>query len=192
MLAAVIIGCEVGFWLVLGAGLALRYLLNRPRAGLVVLAAAPLVDLVLLVVTVLDLRAGAPAEWMHGLAAAYIGFSVAFGHSTIGWADTQFAYRFAGGPPPDPRDKYGKARAIKEWKYFGLAVLAWLVSCALLVAAIALVGEGDTDELRGWIGRLTGVLGIWFLIALTYTVFPKQEPASAKRDPAAPKSERAS
>jgi hypothetical protein len=184
MLAAVIVGCEIGFWLVLGTGLVLRYLLHRPRAGAVVLVLAPFVDLVLLVVTVLDLRAGAPAEWMHGLAAAYIGFSVAFGHSTIRWADVRFAQYFAGGPAPDTSDKYGMARAVKEWKLFGLAVLAWAVSCLLLLAAIALVGDGDTTELQGWIGRLSVVLGIWFLVALTYTVFPKSEPAARQREPA--------
>lgn len=177
MLAAVIVGCEIGFWLILGAGLALRYLLHRPRAGVVVLVLAPVVDLVLLAVTVLDLRAGASAEWMHGLAAAYIGFSIAFGHSTIRWADVRFAQYFAGGPGPDQRDRYGSARAVKEWKLFGLAAVAWLVSCALLLGAIALVGDGDTSQLQGWIGRLSVVLGIWFIVALTYTVFPKQAPA---------------
>jgi hypothetical protein len=176
MLVTVIIGCEIGFWLVLAAGLVLRYPLARPRPGAVVLALAPLVDLILLVATVLDLRSGARAEWMHGLAAAYIGYSIAFGPSTIRWADIRFAHRFAGGPAPDVRDKYGMARAIKEWKIFGLAVLAWVASCALLVAAIALVGEGDTAELRSWIPRLSVVLGIWFLIALSYTVFPKSAP----------------
>jgi len=176
MLPAVIVGCEIGFWLVLAAGLVLRYLLGRPRAGAVVLVFAPLVDLVLLVVTVLDLRAGASADWMHGLAAAYIGYSIAFGHSTIRWADVRFAHRFAGGPTPDTRDKYGMARAAKEWRIFGLAVLAWLISCALLLAAVALVGDGDTTQLRGWIARLSTVLGIWFLIALSYTILPKGAP----------------
>jgi bacteriorhodopsin len=177
LLAGVIVGSEIGFWVVLGTGLVLRYALGRPRAGAVFLALAPLVDLILLVVTVLDLRSGAPARTEHGLAAAYIGFSVAFGHSTIRWADVRFAHHFAGGPAPDTRDKYGTARAIKEWKIFGLAVIAWLVSCVLLLAAIALVGDADTSQLRGWIIRLTATLAIWFLVALSYTVWPKPEPA---------------
>ena len=33
MIYAVIIACEVGFWLVLGAGLFARYVLRRPRLG---------------------------------------------------------------------------------------------------------------------------------------------------------------
>jgi hypothetical protein len=125
-----------------GAGLTLRYPLGRPRAGAVLLFLTPVIDLVLLVVTVLDLRGGAQAEWMHGLAAAYLGYSVAFGPSTIRWVDVRFAHRFAGGPPPSRRDRYGRARSIKEWKIFGLAVLAWLVSAGLLLGAIALVGDG--------------------------------------------------
>lgn len=111
------------------------------------------------------------------LGTVIIGYSIAFGSSTIRWADVRFAHRFAGGAAPDVQDRYGMARAIKEWKIFGLAVLAWLVSCALLVAAIALVGEGDPTELRSWIPRLSVVLGIWFVIALSYTVFPKRGPS---------------
>ncbi|WP_407342151.1 hypothetical protein [Pengzhenrongella phosphoraccumulans] len=87
MLVAVIAACEVGFWVLLGAGLVARYALRRPRLGAALLVGVPLVDLVLLAATVLDLRAGSTATFVHGLAAAYIGFSVAFGHSTIRWAD---------------------------------------------------------------------------------------------------------
>ncbi len=87
MLIAIIVFCEIGFWVVLGAGLVARYLLGRRTLGAVLLAAVPLVDLVLLVATVVDLSNGATADFTHGLAAAYIGFSVAFGHSIIRWAD---------------------------------------------------------------------------------------------------------
>ena len=100
MLVAIIIATEIGFWVLLGAGLAARYLLDRRRLSTVLLASVPLVDLVLLIATVIDLSGGATAGFKHGLAAAYIGFSVAFGHSVIRWADQRFAHRFAGGPPP--------------------------------------------------------------------------------------------
>jgi hypothetical protein len=95
VLAGVIIGCEIAFWVVLGAGLVLRYPLGRPQLGALFLWLAPLVDLILLV-----------------------------------------------------------------------------------VAAIALVGDADTSRLRGWIGRLTATLAIWFFIALSYTIWPKPEPVA--------------
>lgn len=80
-------------------GLIARYPLRRPRLGAALLIAVPVVDLVLLAATMIDLRRGATATFAHGLAAAYLGFSVAFGHSMVRWADQRFAHRFAGGPP---------------------------------------------------------------------------------------------
>ncbi|SEG65347.1 hypothetical protein SAMN04489712_10897 [Thermomonospora echinospora] len=173
MLLAIIAGCEIGFWIFLLAGLTARYLLRWRRTGAALLVCVPLVDLVLLVATVLDLRAGATADFTHGLAAAYIGFSVAFGHSMIRWADTRFAHRFAGGPPPPRPPKYGMARARHEWREFGKALVAWAISCALLLGAIVMVGDAErTEALAGWIGRLSMVLGIWALWPITYTLWP--------------------
>lgn len=142
------------------------------------LTGAPIADVVLLVATVADLSGGGIAEPSHGLAAAYIGFSVAFGHPVIRWADARFAHRFAGGLAPTRPPKYGAGRARHEWRVFGRAALAWEVACGLLVA-VALVGDSTrTAALSAWITQLTLVLGIWGLVALTYTVFPKHEKAS--------------
>ena len=69
MIYAVIVACEVGFWLVLTAGLGARYVLRRPRLGAVLLMTVPVVDLVLLVATVMDLRGGGTASPAHALAA---------------------------------------------------------------------------------------------------------------------------
>ncbi|RAY13922.1 hypothetical protein DPM19_16600 [Actinomadura craniellae] len=175
MLLAVIVGCEIGFWVVLLAGLAARYLLRWRRTSNVLLVCVPLVDLVLLAASVIDLRGGTTAGFAHGLAAAYIGFSVAFGHSVITWADARFAHRFAGGPVPPRPPKYGMARARYEWREFGKAAIAWAVSCALLLGAIAMVGDGDrTEALNWWLVRLSVVLGIWSLWPITYTIWPKR------------------
>ncbi|WP_199522137.1 hypothetical protein [Geodermatophilus marinus] len=42
VLLALIVACEAGFWLLLGAGLVTRYVLGRRRAGAVLLAGARL------------------------------------------------------------------------------------------------------------------------------------------------------
>jgi hypothetical protein len=179
MLIGLIVAAEIAFWVVLAAGLTARYLLRRPGLGLLLLAAVPLVDLVLLVATAIDLRRGATAEVTHGLAAAYIGFSVAFGHSLIRWADQRFAHRFAGGPPPRRPPRYGSARTRYEWREFGKALTAWAISVGLLTAAIAIVGDAErTAALEGWITRLTVVLAIWSLWPITYTLWPAR-PKSA-------------
>jgi hypothetical protein len=176
MLLAIIVIAEIAFWLLLGAGLAARYLLDRRRLSTVLLTSVPLIDLVLLIATVIDLSGGATADFRHGLAAAYIGFSVAFGPSVIRWADERFAHRFAGGPPPWRPPRGGRARAQYEWREFGKAALAWAISVGLLLAAIAIVGDPDrTEALARWIAHL--VLGIWLLWPITHTRWPSQQAA---------------
>ena len=170
VILAVIVACEIGFWVVLAAGLVARYVLRWRRASTVLLICVPLVDLVLLVVSAIDLRRGSPADFTHGLAAAYLGFSVAFGHSLVRWADQRFAYRFAGGPPPWRPPKRGVARVRYEWREWGRMLLAWAVASALLVAGIAFVGDpGRTAELAGWIARLGLVAVIWFVVGPLWT-----------------------
>jgi len=181
VILAVIIACEISFWLFLGAGLASRYLLNLRTLGAALLICVPLVDLILLAATIIDLRGGAEASFAHGLAAVYLGFSVAFGHGIIRWADARFAHRFAGGPPPEPKPKHGKEKIAHEWQEFGKGSVAWAISCALLAGAIVFVNDpASTEAFVSWIGRLTLVLGVWFVFwPLGYTVFPPKPKAEA-------------
>ncbi|MFI5930670.1 hypothetical protein [Actinoplanes sp. NPDC051494] len=94
-----IVACEIGFWVLLLAGLLTRYAWRRPRLGAALLLMVPLTDVALLALAVVDLRGGAPAGTAHGLAAVYLGVSVAFGHSMLRWADAQVARRFHHTPP---------------------------------------------------------------------------------------------
>ncbi|MFD0570218.1 hypothetical protein ACFQ0T_14540 [Kitasatospora gansuensis] len=103
MIVTLIVAGEVGFWVVLALALAARYLLGWRTVSTVLLLGLPLIDLVILVLTVLDLRHGTVASWTHGLAASYVGFSVAYGHYLVGWADAHVQHRFAGGPKPPAR-----------------------------------------------------------------------------------------
>ncbi|MFF0727871.1 hypothetical protein [Streptomyces sp. NPDC004134] len=180
MIVTLIIVCEVAFWVLLAAGLALRYLARKPRLGAAVLLCEPLLEVVLLVVTAIDLKNGAEPDWKHGLAAVYIGFSVALGPTTIRWVDARFAHRFAGGPPPVKPPKYGMARARHEWSIAVRWILASGIAMALLQGAIWYVGDdGGTESLRAWQMRMLVVIGINLVIALSYTLFPKQRPAGA-------------
>jgi hypothetical protein len=178
VIVGLIIACEVAFWVLLAAGLAVRYLLRRRRASVVLLLCEPLLGLVLFVVTAIDLKNGAAPDWRHGLAAVYIGFTVGLGHSTITWADAWVAHRFAGGPRPVRPPKYGRARAVHEWKVAARWILACAVGLALLQAAAWYAGDGrDTDPLRAWQLRLLMVVAVNLVLAVGYTVFPKREPA---------------
>ncbi|MEU9121878.1 hypothetical protein AB0C96_18805 [Streptomyces sp. NPDC048506] len=177
MVVTLIIACEVGFWVLLAAGLGLRYLARMPRTGAAVLLMEPVLELVLLIVTAIDLKNGASADWKHGLAALYIGYTVAYGHYTITWVDGHFSHRFAGGPPPVKPPRYGMARAKHEGMLWLRTVLWVAVSAALLQIAIWYVGDdGDTASLRGWQGTSLKILIIHGVIAVSYLIWQKKDP----------------
>jgi hypothetical protein len=185
VVVGLIIACEVGFWVLLAAGLAVRYLLKWRRTSVALLLCEPLLELVLFVVTAVDLKNGAEPSWEHGLAALYIGYTVAYGHYTITWLDGHAAHRLADGPRAPKPPRFGLARARHEGRLWLRTVLAAAVACALLQAAIWYVGEGDTSSLRAFQWTALRVLLIHGLIALTYLIWPKK----ASADAAAPSEE---
>ncbi|MFD7511870.1 hypothetical protein ACFV5N_21405 [Streptomyces sp. NPDC059853] len=186
MIVSLIIGAEIAFWLVLAAGLAVRYALRRPRAGGVLLLCVPLIDLVLLTATALDLRGGAEPQWSHTLAVLYLGFTVGYGHYLIRWADGWAAHRWAGAPRPAKPPRYGWARARHEWRLWRLTLVGMGVSLVVAQLMIWLIDHpGAADTLRGSQLAALRILGIHGIIALSYTVWRKNPPA-----PAAPAAER--
>lgn len=165
MLVGLIVACEAGFWVLLAAGLVARYGLRMPRLGAALLVCVPVVDLVLLVATVIDLRGGAVAGTEHALAALYLGFSVVFGHRMIKATDVRVAHRFAGGPAPVPPPRSGRARVDHEWSQWRRAVGVWAISSTLLGAAVLAVGDpARTAELTEWIGGLSIGVAAWLLL----------------------------
>ncbi|GAA4592399.1 hypothetical protein GCM10023194_54100 [Planotetraspora phitsanulokensis] len=175
MIVATIIGCEIGFWVLLGLGLLARYKLRRRRLSSALLLCVPLTDLVLLVMTVIDLRGGGTAAWTHGLAAAYLAYSIVFGRRTIRWADQVAAHRLSGGPPPWKPPAGGMARARHEWGMWLRIVLAYGIACALLGLAIWAIGDpARTAALVTFMLGLARVPVIALLWPLAYTLFPKK------------------
>ncbi|WP_328726216.1 hypothetical protein [Streptomyces sp. NBC_00259] len=180
MIVTLIVICEIGFWVLLAAGLAVRYLLRMPRTGLAVLLMEPLLEIVLLVVTAIDLKNGAEPSWKHGLAALYIGYTVGHGHRTIKWLDGHAAHRFGGAPPPVKPPRHGLGRAKHEGKvWLGTAVPA-AVTTALLQIAVWYVGDPSrTGSLQDWMQVAWRAAAIHGLIALSYAIWPKKAPAPA-------------
>src|SRR5690606_27905510 len=141
-----IIACEIAFWVFLVAGLAARYVLRWNRASRALLIAVPLVDLALLLVTALHLHAGAQATFAHGLAAAYVGFTVAFGPVMVRWADARFAHRFAGGPSPAKAPSSGWPGVWHELKLWLRCLYAVGITGVLLFALIAWVEDATRTQ----------------------------------------------
>ncbi|WP_031073784.1 hypothetical protein [Streptomyces sp. NRRL S-118] len=185
MIVALIIICEVGFWVLLAAGLAARYLLKMPRTGAAILLCEPLLEVVLLIATAVDLRNGAEPSAKHGLAALYIGYTVGHGHRTVKWLDRHAAHRLAGAPRPPAPPRYGMARARYEGRLWLGTLAGAAVATVLLWLAMAYVGDaGRTDSLRNWMGAAWRAAGIHGLVALTYVIWPRKAPAPEKdREP---------
>ncbi|RUS47275.1 hypothetical protein [Cohnella sp. AR92] len=172
---AFIIGCEIAFWVFVLGGLACRYLLRKRRTGAALLLLTPVIDLVLLIATVFHLRDGAEAGFAHGLAAIYIGVSIAFGRSMVRWADERFAYRFAGGPPPRKKPKHGPEHARAERQAWLKHLLAWGIGCLLLYGMIALVGDDSRTKELPQVAQLWSIiLLVDFLISFSYTIWPRK------------------
>lgn len=178
LVLAVIVACEVGFWVLIVAGLVTRYVLGRRRLGLVLLALTPVVDLVLLAATVVDLRHGATATGAHALAAVYLGFSLAYGHAMIRWADVRFAHRFAGGPAPVKL--YGAAYARRCWADVLRTGLGAAVAGGLMLLLATMVDDPSRTEVLTDLQPVLGiVVAAEVLWAVSYTLWPRREPARA-------------
>jgi ketosteroid isomerase-like protein len=159
-----IIGCEAAFWFVLLLGLAARYLLRREGLSRVLLFSLPAVDLLLLAFTAMDLKGGTVATFAHGLATAYVGFTVAFGAVVIRWADQRFAHRFAAGPPPVAPPTRGWPAVRYEVSLWLLCLLAWIIAAVLLLALIVFVSNPTiTEPLHRWFGIAAFTTIVWFV-----------------------------
>ncbi|MGW0611301.1 hypothetical protein [Streptomyces sp. NPDC002788] len=178
MIVALIAACEIGFWVLLAAGLAFRYLLRMPRTGLALLLCEPLLEVVLLVATALDLKNGADPNWAHGLAALYIGYTVGHGHRTVKWLDGHAAHRFGGAPPPVRPPRHGMARARHEGKVWTGTLIGAAVATGLLQLAIGYVDDPSrVTSLESWRYVAWRAAGIHGLIALSYWIWPRKAPA---------------
>ncbi|MER5204330.1 hypothetical protein [Streptomyces sp. NPDC002825] len=185
MIVTLIVLCEVGFWVLLAAGLATRYLLKMPRAGMALLLCEPVLEVVLLVVTAIDLKNGAEPSWEHGLAALYIGYTVGHGHRTVKWLDGHAAHRLGGGPRPPKPPRYGMARARHEGRVWLGSLVGGAVATVLLLLAVRYVGgDGNTESLWSWMFAAWRAVGIHGLIALSYLIWQKKDPGSGSAVPA--------
>ncbi|WP_030246465.1 MULTISPECIES: hypothetical protein [unclassified Streptomyces] len=178
MIVALIAACEIGFWVLLAAGLSARYLLRMPRLGLGLLLCEPLLEVVLLVATALDLKNGAEPNWTHGLAALYIGYTVGHGHRTVKWLDGHAAHRLGGAPKPIGPPRYGMARARHEGKVWLGTLVGAVVATVLLQLAIWYVDDPSrVTSLENWRYGAWRAAGIHGLVALSYWIWPRKAPA---------------
>lgn len=179
MILGIIVACEIGFWIAIVVGLAARYLWRSPRLGAVLLGLAPVVDLVLLVATADDLRRGSIASWHHGLAAIYLGFSVAYGHRMMRWTDAHFAYRFGRGSRP--LTPVGRDYTRQCWADVVRTLLGASIAGLVLLGMIIWIGSPQRSAGLDALFPVLGlVVAVDFLWAVSYTLWPKRAPATSR------------
>jgi len=170
-----IIACEIGFWVFILLGLVSRYIFGKERLGLIFLAMTPVVDLILLLVTGIDMYRGAKATIAHSIAPIYIAISVVYGKSMIHWADERFRY-YIKRQGDRPIRRTGMAYAKHSMKGSLKHVLAYCIGAPLLLLMIWMVGVGEQSE------ELFNTLKYWGIIVLidnaisiTYFIWPRGE-----------------
>ncbi|GAA0330557.1 hypothetical protein GCM10008967_21330 [Bacillus carboniphilus] len=170
-----IVACEIGFWIVIILGLLIRYIWKKEKLGFIFLALTPLIDLVLLIATSYDLLGGATANLAHGIAAIYIGVSIAYGKSMIQWADTRFQYYILK-TREKPQKRFGLDHAKHEIAGWLKHVLAYLIGAALLLLMVYMINDhARTEALTHLLKIWTLVLGIDLAISVSYFVFPRKD-----------------
>lgn len=176
MIGWLIVASEIAFWIFVAIGLICRYILKREKLGAFLLFCTPIADLILITVTIFDLRHGAVANFFHGLSAVYVGITVVYGPGMIRWADQYFAFHFADGPSPTKPPKYGMKHAQSARKGWLKHFFTWLVGCLLLSLMILIVGDTSrTESLMRIILLWTGILIIDFLWSFSYSIWPRKE-----------------
>ena len=170
-----IIAAEIAFWFVILIALVCRYRFNKPKLSIFFFALTPVIDLLLILLTAMDLKAGTPASASHGIAAIYIGVSIAYGKTMITWADEKFQQWFLKVQIEKQR-LTGLAKGIHEVKMLGLHVLAYIISTSLLYAMIVFIGQHtDTSSLLQVMKIWGIVLIIDAVISLSYVIFPSKK-----------------
>ena len=175
MITTLIILAEISFWIFILLGFFTRYVLKKKKMSLWLLGATPVIDLLLLIFVVIDLSGGAEATFAHTIAAIYLGVSIAFGKSMIAWADVQFQYYFLKTDKRPPK-LYGLARGKKELIGFSQHLLAYFIGGLLLAGMFFFLDNESSREVIIDTFRLWSlILGIDFVIALSYVLFPSRK-----------------
>lgn len=174
-----IVASEVGFWMAIVLGLIIRYFFRLPKLGLFFLSLSPLIDFILLIATGYDLLNGTTATTAHGIAAVYIGVSIAYGKNMIAWADQKYQY-YIMKQGQKPKKKYGIAYA-KDQLFSSLRhLLAFSIGSAFLFILILVINNAArTDALTKMIMFWALITGIDLLYSFSYFIWPKKPKANS-------------
>jgi hypothetical protein len=177
-IAWMIVACEIAFWVVIILGLTIRYVFKKNKLSIFFFALTPLIDLLLLALTSYDLYSGASATIAHGIAAIYIGVSVAYGKSMIDWADSRFRYYILRKGEKPQRLK-GVEFSRNERKNLIRHYAAFLIGGGMLGLIIFLIKDpARTESLFAVLKTWGFILAIDTAITASYFIWPKKDKAT--------------
>lgn len=175
LVAWTIVACEIGFWVFIVVGLMTRYIFNLKKAGLFILAMTPVTDLVLIVVTGIDIYHGATATIANSIAPAYLALSIIFGKDMVRWADKRFLY-YVKREGEKPERKIGKEYAKHSMRGTLKHILAYIFGGAILLLMILYIGDkSKTEELWATLSFWGVVVLIDIFISITYFIWPRKK-----------------
>jgi len=168
-----IVVCEILFWVFIILGLIMRYIVKQEKLGLILLAMTPVIDVLLLIITLVDLYRGATATKAHAIAAVYIGISIAFGKSMIQWADERFRYYIVK-QGEKPIKRVGLEYAKHYFKGWLRHLLAYCIGAGLLLGIVFFINDPTRTEALSTIFKVWSLaLGIDLLISISYFIWRK-------------------
>ncbi|MGE7093070.1 hypothetical protein ACQKII_16765 [Lysinibacillus sp. NPDC048646] len=170
-----IITAEIAFWIVIIVGLICRYVFKMPKLSIFFFALTPVIDLLLVLLTAMDLKAGTPASTAHGIAAIYIGVSIAYGKTMISWADVKFQ-QWILKASIEKETLTGMAKGKHEMNMLGRHIVAYIIGAGLLYAMTLFIGSNTDTSPLFQVMKVWGiVLTIDAIISISYVIFPSKK-----------------
>lgn len=168
MLLALIGLLEILFWVCLFSGLFVRYVFGWQRISVALLILTPFTDLVQLIVALFDVAGGGYPSFLHGMAAFYIGFSIAGGQQVIHMMDARFSARFNGvrAQKTSKRVRSPKQQLQLAYKDWRRCVYASVVSLLILVTLIAVAGYRKSFWLIYWVIVVLFTVVMWWILGV--------------------------
>ncbi|KGR76117.1 hypothetical protein [Ureibacillus sinduriensis] len=168
-----IIAAEILFWIAILAGLFTRYVLKHKQLSYLFFLLTPLIDLALIALTVVDLQSGAVATTAHGISVIYIGVSIAYGKTMIGWADDKFQTYFLK-KESTKKALYGIEKGWHELKMLGRHVFAFAIGSVIFWLILTYIDPNSTEAMRN-VWRIWSIaLLVDGVISISYLLFPKK------------------
>lgn len=135
----------------------------------------PVTDLVLIIVTGIDIYHGATPTIAHSVAPAYLALSIVYGKSMIRWSDERFLY-YVKREGEKPKRKIGMEYAKHSMSGTLKHILAYIFGGAILLLMIFYIGDkSKTEELWATLNFWGIVVLIDIFISITYFIWPRKK-----------------